>query len=144
MTLRKRTFIAVFSLLTLGAVGIKYCFSSPAPAAPVSPDPRWADFNSQLSRYILRQPGVAGLYIKDLRKGLEYTYNVDRTFPSASLVKLPIMVATFQAIKEGKISLQTVVTMKRRDRRGGSGRLRFFPTGSTFTVSELLDHMIGE
>ena len=146
MTPRKKWLIVVFSALTFGAVGIKYCFSSPNPDVPgaIAPDPRWADFNSQLSRYVLRQPGVAGLYIKDLRKGLEYTYNVDRPFPSASLVKLPLMVATFQAIKEGRISLQTVVTMKRRDRRGGSGRLRFCRTGSAFTVSELLDHMIGE
>jgi beta-lactamase class A len=145
MIIRKRALIIGLSLALLGAPPARHCFSGSGPVVGETlPDPRWVNFNAQLSKMVAREPGVSGLFIKDLRRGLEYTYNIDRTFPSASLIKLPVLVATFQAIKEGKISMETIVSMERKDRRGGSGRLRFYPAGSSFKVSELLDHMIGE
>lgn len=118
-----------------------YCFSeSDAPAV----DPQWTAFSAMLTRMVMRQPGIVGIFLKDLRKGFEYDYNVDRLFPSASLIKLPVMVATFEAIKEGRISLGDTIRMHRRDKRGGSGELKFYRSGSRFTVSDLLNHMIME
>jgi beta-lactamase class A len=87
--------------------------------------------------------GTVGYVIKDLTTGQVAMSNADLAFPSASLIKLPVLCAAFQAIEEGKMSLSAPVTLQRGDRRGGSGLLKWAPTGTIYTNRELLEYMIG-
>lgn len=108
----------------------------------ITPDPRWISMNVQLNDLATRYSGVVGLYVKDLRRGFEYAYNADQPFPSASLIKIPIMAATFLGVQEGRVSLQQRIRMAWQDKRGGSGQLRRFRPGRSFTVEELLRRMM--
>jgi beta-lactamase class A len=83
-----------------------------------------------------------GLIIKDLETGQTIQRNPERSFPSASIVKIPIMAACFKAVEEGRISLQDVITMRAADRVRGSGVLRASPVGTPVSVEKLIDLMI--
>ena len=88
--------------------------------------------------------GEAGIVIKDLRNRWEITFHQNEKFPSASLVKVPLMVAVFHAAKEKRIDLGESIHLKDSYKVGGSGLLKNTPQGKSFTVKELIELMIVE
>ncbi len=69
-------------------------------------------------------------------------HKANQQFPAASLVKLPILAAAFYAVKEKKISLEKLVTIRRKDIAGGSGKLKSLSLPRKFTFAQLLELMI--
>jgi beta-lactamase class A len=88
--------------------------------------------------------GETGLIIKDLKRGWEIRIKQDKLFPSASIVKIPIMAACFLAQEEGKINLKDSVILKNRFKVLGSGRLKEFPEGTPVKIKDLIEMMIAE
>ncbi|OGR89470.1 MAG: hypothetical protein A2992_00040 [Elusimicrobia bacterium RIFCSPLOWO2_01_FULL_59_12] len=109
--------------------------------AAIHPDD-WKSFTAALRQRSVRFQGSVGYVVKDLRSGEIVAINQDRVFPSASLIKLPILVAAYQAVEDGRASLSQPITLHRRDRRGGSGILKWAMPGTIFTLRELLEYMI--
>ena len=89
-------------------------------------------------------PGDVGICIKDLRTGAEIRYNDEELFPSASIVKIPIMAAVFHAVDEGKVSLEDEIKLKWTHKCGGSGRLKNHRSGGRYSVKRLLELMVTE
>src|SRR5262249_16030248 len=83
-----------------------------------------------------------GVYIKNLKTGRAFEYHTDHTFVCASLIKLPVMIATFDAIKEGRNSLNTRIRYKKSFRREGSGHMKWARTGSYYPLSYLIYQMM--
>jgi len=84
-------------------------------------------------------PGVMAL---DLQTG-NYVGLGDRTqFPAASTIKVPILVAFFQAVDAGEIRLDEMLTMEEGQVAGGAGELQYQPTGSEYTALEVATKMI--
>ncbi|MCG8431229.1 MAG: class A beta-lactamase-related serine hydrolase, partial [Candidatus Omnitrophica bacterium] len=79
---------------------------------------------------------------KDLETGWEFTLKKDRKFPAASMVKLPLMLAVYDSVHGGAVTLQDELILKGRHKVGGSGRLKALPSGRSFTVEELVSLMI--
>ena len=104
----------------------------------------WQVLRQKLTNEIKRFKGEVGIVIKDLRFNWEISYNNDRLFPSASLVKIPIMSACFLASEEGKIKLDRQVVLRSRDKFPGSGILKDIRSGVTFTVEELIGLMVDD
>jgi beta-lactamase class A len=118
-------------------------FPSQVAAASVGINPDdWQSFAAALRQRSSRFSGTVGYIVKDLRSGEVVEANEDGVFPSASLIKLPIMVVAFQAVQEGKLSLSMPVTLRLQDKRGGSGVLKLARPGTIFTLRELLEYMI--
>ena len=67
--------------------------------------------------------GTVGLAVKDLKTGESYAYEGDKQMPTASLIKFPVMIAAYQAAEDGKLSLDTMIELKKEDQVGGSGLL---------------------
>jgi beta-lactamase class A len=107
----------------------------------INPDD-WQSMASAVRRQAHQFTGTSGYVIKDLRSGHVVSAGEDTVFPSASLIKLPILCAAFQAVHEGKLSLSTPYTLIRADRHGGSGVLKMAPLGTVYTNRELLELMI--
>jgi beta-lactamase class A len=63
-------------------------------------------------------------------------------FPAASLVKLPVMMAVYETVNQGKMRLDETVVLKGADKTGGSGILKGVPSGRTFTVGQLVELMV--
>jgi beta-lactamase class A len=85
-------------------------------------------------------PGVLGVATIDLTSGRIFVYNGEAVFPTASSIKIPIMVQMVRA----RVDLDQSVTLTPADAVGGSGilagRLREGPV--TLTVRELMRAMI--
>jgi len=83
-----------------------------------------------------------GIFVVDLDNGAYVDINASSTFPAASTIKLPILVAFFQDVDAGKIRLDETMTMQREMVVGGSGDLQYKHVGTKFTVLELATKMI--
>lgn len=89
-----------------------------------------------------RFPGSVGIYFKDLSGGREWMYNPNQLMPSASLVKVPVMVGVYDKISKGELSLDQILTLTKETRKSGSGHLKWRKNGEQFTVRELLEQMM--
>ena len=134
--------------------GAGYVFHKTPPPAPEPlpkkivenpiKDAELANMNNSLQALAYKYPGNVGIYIKDLSSDKVWEYNPDRLFPSASLIKVPIMVAICEKIKRSELSLDTQITLTRHDRIGGSGTLKWAREGTTLSVMEIVYRMITE
>ncbi|HAT73194.1 MAG TPA: hypothetical protein DCS63_10300 [Elusimicrobia bacterium] len=88
--------------------------------------------------------GRVGIYLKDIQTGRVWEYNAAGLFPSASLIKVPIMAAVFEKIKLGAITLDTQIRLTNRGRVGGSGSLKWVREGTSLSVMEIIYKMITE
>ncbi|MBD3272377.1 MAG: hypothetical protein GF384_07575 [Elusimicrobia bacterium] len=104
----------------------------------------WNDLIAAVNQEILEFPGKVGLALTDLTHDVSYTYNADHLMKSASIIKLPIMVAVFKEFNDGKISFTERYELTDAHRVGGSGKLKYAETGSWYTIYELVYIMISE
>lgn len=61
----------------------------------------------QLEALAAQFDGDVGIYVKHLQTGQEFTVNADSVFPSASIVKVPILVGIFDMIASGELDYKT-------------------------------------
>lgn len=111
---------------------------------PTQPDRHWHELSEKIKTRVKRYPRAAGIIVKDLKRGWTISHNPGRLFPSASLVKIPVMAALYQAEVKGHISLDDSFPILRRLKAKGSGNLRYNKPGTRFTVRELIYRMITE
>jgi beta-lactamase class A len=100
--------------------------------------------SQKLTDEITKFKGVAGIVVKDLETGWEFSYEKDKLFPSASLAKIPLMAACFLAADQGRIKLDRNIALKSMDKLAGSGVLKDMPAGTAFSVERLIGLMIYE
>ncbi len=120
---------------------------NPVPSTVSSPDgpggaDRWAAMEAAVRKRIKAFKGEIGLVIKDLRTGRTFEAQADRPFPSASMIKIPIMVACIKAEADGRIAPDERLKMSRADKTGGSGRLRRSRSGTSYSIDHLVDLMV--
>ena len=75
--------------------------------------------------------GVAGLYVWDLNKGFGYGIRPDEQFFTASIIKVPIMVAVYRKVDEGDLSFSQQTEIKKEDWAAGAGGLQWQKPGTT-------------
>lgn len=82
-----------------------------------------------------------GVYFSDLKTGKGYYRNSVQT-PAASMIKVFILAAAYEDIRDGKLSLTETFTLTDKNVVAGSGVLQGMPKGTTVTVKKALDEMI--
>jgi beta-lactamase class A len=87
--------------------------------------------------------GTLGSYVVDLDTGAFAASNADRSFPAASLFKLPILVEVLAQQSRGRLSPDQLLEIKQEDWTDGSGVLQA-RVGDRLPVRELLRLMIQE
>lgn len=85
-----------------------------------------------------------GIVIEDLSTGWKITVNANRLFPSASMVKVPIMASIFCARAEKILDLKQRLVLKNRHKALGSGVLKEYAQGTTLDIDDLIELMIIE
>ena len=103
---------------------------------------RWLLLKADLENVIRDFNGDAGIVVKDLSTSWEFTFNKYERFPAASLLKLPIMLALYEAAQQGKLNLSDTFHLTESCKVGGSGVLKTIPAGAQFTIDELIALMI--
>jgi beta-lactamase class A len=87
--------------------------------------------------------GKVAIAVKHLRTGETYCLNADEPMPTASLIKVAVMVEAYQQALEGKICLTDKVTLHDADKVPGSGILTdHFSDGATFSLRDAVRLMI--
>jgi len=89
-------------------------------------------------------PGRVSFVIKDLRTGVCIKQNADELFPSASLVKVPLMACVYKAAEDGLLSLDEKLILKRSHRVEGGKKLRYCRIGTKLEITRLIELMIDE
>ena len=102
----------------------------------------WIHLKRDLDVEIRGFDGQAGVVVEDLRTGWSLTHQPARSFPAASVIKVPMMTACFQAAQEGKLNLNSTVVIRPADKVSGSGVLKTMPGRTAVPVSKLIDWMI--
>jgi beta-lactamase class A len=85
---------------------------------------------------------TAGIFLVDLDTGGYLNFNGEVTFSSASTIKVPILVAFFQAVDEGKVQLDQMLTLRAEHMAGGSGEMQDQSPGTKHSALEVAKKMI--
>lgn len=96
----------------------------------------------RLERRIAAHHGTVGLYVKDLTTNEYLSIRGNEQFPSASVIKVPILVELLAQVERGPIKLTDPMIMLASDQRPGSGVLQFLSTPHTLTVGDAAMLMI--
>ncbi len=80
--------------------------------------------------------GVVGYVVRDLDGGWELAERGDEPFPTASLIKVPVLVTVFDLVAQGRLSLDDRLTVLAIDMVPGSGILQHLHHGLTITVRD--------
>jgi beta-lactamase class A len=101
-----------------------------------------AQLRQALERIAAGHRGVAGISLRNLATGESLSVRGHETFPSASLIKVAVLVAMLEEVERGRMRLDERSTMIARDRVGGSGVLRLMQSGVAPTLEDLAWLMI--
>jgi beta-lactamase class A len=80
--------------------------------------------------------GVVGYSVIDLETGARINRRGDETFPTASLIKVSILVTVYDLVAKGQISLDDPLTVLKIDQVPGSGIIQFLHNGTILTVHD--------
>jgi beta-lactamase class A len=80
--------------------------------------------------------GVVGYTVHDLDTGERLERRGDETFPTASLIKVAVLVTVFDLVEQGQLSLDDPLTLLKIDKVPGSGNLQFMHDNATLTVRD--------
>ena len=116
-----------------------------APAAPeaLQLNQELAALKTEVQVLATENPTLtAGIFLVDLDSGSYLNFNGDVAFASASTIKVPILVAFFQAVDEGKIQLDQMLTVKPEHIAEGSGDMQDDGPGKKYSALEVARKMI--
>jgi beta-lactamase class A len=120
---------------------ISLFFLALLPIAPVLGDD--AGLAKRLRSLAKAHKGKVAIAVKHLQSGESFFLNADQVMPTASLIKLPVMIEVYQQAAEGKIKLTDMVTLRDKDKVPGSGILTYhFSEGATFSIRDATRLMI--
>jgi beta-lactamase class A len=80
--------------------------------------------------------GVVGYAVHDLDTGERMELRGDETFPTASLIKVAILVTVYDLVEQKKLALDDPITLLAIDKVPGSGLLQFMHDRSIITVHD--------
>lgn len=86
--------------------------------------------------------GVAGVYVYNLKTGKEAGFNADTIFPTASIVKVPILAGIFKKIAAGDLNLNDTLLYREDRVYGGSGLMQFYKDSTKTDLRTLAALMI--
>lgn len=87
--------------------------------------------------------GTAGIYAQNLKTGKYAAVNADTIFPTASIVKVPILTAVYHQIDAGRLQYNQPLTYRDSLFYGGSGLMQYFKDSSRTTLGTAIALMIG-
>jgi len=86
--------------------------------------------------------GSMGVAAKNLATGETVFVDADVPFPTASVIKVAVMVEVFHQIAEGRLRRDDMISLEDSAKVGGSGVLQRLHAGLALSVSDLLDLMM--
>jgi beta-lactamase class A len=92
---------------------------------------------------ITAHKGKVAVAVKHLRNGQSFAYHDSEVMPTASLIKLPVMIELYRQAEAKKVDLNVMLVLKESDKVPGSGILTsHFTAGARFRLCDAARLMI--
>ena len=115
----------------------------PAPAPPANPAAvPDSIIDQRIQAAIQSFPGSVSLYAENLDSGVSYALRADAPVPTASTIKLPIMIELFAQASEGRLDWNQKLVLTDQDKVSGSGVLTELSAGDALPIRDLMHLMI--
>lgn len=103
-----------------------------------------AQFKEKLNAYLQKLPAeiTVSMSVENIKGKKLFTHNEQIRVPSASVIKVPIMIELMEQAKTGKINLSEKYILSATDKTGGSGVIANEQEGIMYTIEELCREMI--
>lgn len=111
-------------------------------AAAPDPAPAPAGLADRLQPLIAAHRGTVAVAVKHLGTGAAWSWHADEPMPTASLIKLAVMIEAYRQAAEGKVDLDRTLTLRKEDKVPGSGILTQLSDGATFPLRDAIRLMI--
>ena len=95
-----------------------------------------------LAELVKNFDGDVGIYVYNLKTKKEAAINAGTIFPTASVVKVPILIEVFNQIKAGNLHLNDSLIYDAKRVYGGSGVMQFFKDSTVTDLRTLASLMI--
>ena len=106
---------------------------------------RLSVLENQLNNLAAMYPSIhPSVYVWDYETGNYVDINADEIFPTASIIKLPVLVELFKSIEKNQLTIYDEMPLTEYYRSEGSGSLQFRAANSTYTIDKLARMMITE
>lgn len=110
----------------------------PATAAPALQQLLSARLAKRLDSLAAAGPGIVGVAVEDLTTGERFQVNERVAFPTASTIKVPLLLELWRESAAGTLDLAERVTLRASMRAGGDGVAQYFSDGgSALAVRDL-------
>jgi beta-lactamase class A len=130
----------------LGAGGVfnSTSFNTSVTTLPVlNPEKELKDVKAKIQTLAAGQKDlVAGMFFYNPETGAYIDIGGDKSFSAASTIKLPVLVAFFQAVDAGQVRLDETLVMRKDLVASESGVMQYQPVGTKYSALETVDYMI--
>jgi beta-lactamase class A len=109
------------------------------PRAAARPEP---DLAAKLQALTADFAGEVGLYVRHLQTGETVALRADEVFPTASLIKLPILIRVLERVQMGELDYRAPLTYSKERLYPGEDLLGAFADGAKIDLSKLCWLMI--
>lgn len=92
-----------------------------------------------MAQYKTIQPSV---FVWDYDTGKYTDIKASETFPTASIIKIPVLIRLFKSIEANQLTIYDEMTLTPYYKAEGSGDLQTRPLGSKYTIDQLAREMI--
>ncbi|MBL7738156.1 MAG: serine hydrolase [Chitinophagaceae bacterium] len=100
------------------------------------------ELHQQIKEAITGFNGDIGIYIKNLRTGKIVSINADTVFPTASIVKVPILIGVMDRIEKGELKYDQILEYKDSLLYAGVDILGSFKNGEKIALKKILMLML--
>lgn len=97
---------------------------------------------TRLQETITGFKGDIGIYVKNLRTGKVVAINADTIFPTASIVKVPILVGVMDKLRKGELGYDSAIVYKDSLLYEGSDILGSFKSGEKILLKKVIMLML--
>jgi beta-lactamase class A len=104
--------------------------------------PNTPDLQKKLEGLASSHHGSVALYAKNLATGDTVALNATVPVQTASVIKLPLMLQTYEQVKAGKLKLTQPVALTKDNQVPGSGILNQMDPGLTLTLKDVITLMM--
>ena len=112
---------------------------------PLTEGAKLSELETKISNLASMYPSIhPSVYVWDYQTGDYVDINADEIFPTASIIKLPVLVELFRSIEKNQLTIYDEMPLTEYYRSEGSGSLQFRAANSTYTIDKLARMMITE
>src|SRR5713101_5557240 len=109
---------------------------------PLGRPQQQSNFEDQFKEAAAGFGGRLGVAAADIATGEEILYNADSLFPTASVIKLPVLVELFYKFHDGELSPHKSVMLVDSLKKPGSGVLQFLQADQSLHLIDIATLMI--